>query len=86
MLVEFSMEIRCEGKEWTIYKRSAMPFLPPIGLNLYMDDCEHEVVSVFWSHENQHLIVGLDGYDYDDEKTAKEELAKWIDEKWYEDY
>ncbi len=85
MKVDYCITIKCGDREWYLYKRSSIPFLPHVGLKMYMDDCEHEITTVFWSDNDQSLSVGFDSFKFDTEAEALREHALWIDDNWFED-
>ncbi len=84
MKVLFVAHIECleDGYLQMIYRESSMPFAPEKGLRMYMDDCEHEVVSVFWDHQDQELTVNLNSWQYDTTEEAKHQVSCWVDSGW----
>ncbi len=87
MKVMFSFSIRCPAEDTsvTLYKRHSMPFCPPIGLEMYMDDCEHTVTNIFWSPSSQELSVTLDGLDFDSVEEVKKDVESFKSNGWFDD-
>ena len=65
-----------------IHKKSTIPFLPAIDMEMWIGDAEHVVMRVFWSDNDQTLDITLDPYENMAEKEAEKELALWLKDGW----
>ena len=87
MKVMFSFDLNSPDGDTciTLYKVHSMPFCPPIGLEMYMDVCEHTVTKVSWHPRTQELFVKLDGNYFNTREEATKEVSLFKQYGWYDD-
>ena len=84
------MEYECVVEErsycFDMYKECRVPFCPPVGIGMYMDDMEWDVESLRWYHcsteDELSIILEKSLLEYQTIKEIQESVEQWESDGW----